>query len=432
MLKTEPSMRDINMSGGGDQEDGYVVKLRGLPWSTTIDEILKFFRDCKILDGPNGVHMTTSREGRPSGEAFVELIDEEDLKHALKRDRDHMGNRYIEVFKVNRAEMEWVVKRSGPQDSFSEDGCIRLRGLPFGCSKEEIAQFFTGLEIVPNGITLLTDYSGRSTGEAYVQFVNKEVAEKALQKHRERIGHRYIEIFRSSLFEIHGAVGGPNRRLSSAPAMSYSSRPAPYDRGDRFGGANRYQPNNNRGSRNYKDYNNYDNSPWIGNSPGGGYRNGPGGGGGGGGGGGMGGGGGGNMKQFGGHNGNMGSDRRNIGVHCVHMRGLPFKATQQDVAYFFKPAIPIGIHMLLDNSGRASGEADVEFGTHEDAVKAMTKDKGHMEHRYIELFLNSSPGTAAATSSSHGYSGGGSGGHRGGRDNFKLKQIRGNDFSSFI
>lgn len=48
------------------------------------------------------------------------------------------------VFKVNRAEMEWVVKRSGPQDSFSEDGCIRLRGLPFGCSKEEIAQFFTG------------------------------------------------------------------------------------------------------------------------------------------------------------------------------------------------------------------------------------------------------------------------------------------------
>lgn len=48
-----------------------------------------------------------------------------------------------------------------------------------------------GLEIVPNGITLLTDYSGRSSGEAYVQFVNKEVAEKALLKHREKIGHRW-------------------------------------------------------------------------------------------------------------------------------------------------------------------------------------------------------------------------------------------------
>lgn len=84
------------MSGGGDQEDGYVVKLRGLPWSTTVDEVIKFFRDSKVLNGPSGVHMTTSREGRPSGEAFVEFVDEDDLKAALKRDRDHMGNRYIE------------------------------------------------------------------------------------------------------------------------------------------------------------------------------------------------------------------------------------------------------------------------------------------------------------------------------------------------
>lgn len=51
--------------------------------------------------------------------------------------------------------------------------------------------FWVGLEIVPNGITLLTDYSGRSSGEAYVQFVNREVAEKALLKHREKIGHRW-------------------------------------------------------------------------------------------------------------------------------------------------------------------------------------------------------------------------------------------------
>lgn len=48
------------------------------------------------------------------------------------------------VFRVNKAEMEWVVKRSGPSYGCNEDGCVRLRGLPFGCSKEEIAQFFTG------------------------------------------------------------------------------------------------------------------------------------------------------------------------------------------------------------------------------------------------------------------------------------------------
>lgn len=59
---------------------------------------------------------------------------------------------------------------------------------------------------------------------------------------------------------------------------------------------------------------------------------------------------------------------------------------------FFKPIIPTNIRLLKDHTGRASGEADVEFVSHEDAVRAMSKDKGHMQHRYIELFLNSSPG----------------------------------------
>lgn len=56
--------------------------------------------------------------------------------------------------------------------------------------------------------------------------------------------------------------------------------------------------------------------------------------------------------------------------------------------------MPVNIHLLQDHSGRASGEADVEFETHDDAVRAMSKDKGHMQHRYIELFLNSAGGSS--------------------------------------
>lgn len=52
---------------------------------------------------------------------------------------------FISVFKAKRGEMEWVVKRSGLNlENAMDDGCVRLRGLPFGCSKEEIAQFFSG------------------------------------------------------------------------------------------------------------------------------------------------------------------------------------------------------------------------------------------------------------------------------------------------
>ena len=38
--------------------------------------------------------------------------------------------------------MEWVVKRNGPNQQANMDAVVRLRGLPFGCSKEEIAHFF--------------------------------------------------------------------------------------------------------------------------------------------------------------------------------------------------------------------------------------------------------------------------------------------------
>lgn len=52
--------------------------------------------DCKIVNNGGGVHFTYTREGRPSGEAFVEMETEEDLKIAVKKDRETMGHRYVE------------------------------------------------------------------------------------------------------------------------------------------------------------------------------------------------------------------------------------------------------------------------------------------------------------------------------------------------
>lgn len=49
------------------------------------------------------------------------------------------------VFRSKRSEMEWVVKRNGPNQQANMDAVVRLRGLPFGCSKEEIAHFFSGI-----------------------------------------------------------------------------------------------------------------------------------------------------------------------------------------------------------------------------------------------------------------------------------------------
>lgn len=59
-------------------------------------------------------------------------------------------NRYCDaVFKSNNVEMDWVMKHTGPNcQETAGDGLVRLRGLPFGCSKEEIVQFFSGMDML--------------------------------------------------------------------------------------------------------------------------------------------------------------------------------------------------------------------------------------------------------------------------------------------
>lgn len=70
---------------GPEGGEGFVVKLRGLPWSCSIEDVQNFLSDCTIHDGAAGVHFIYTREGRQSGEAFVELESEDDVKMALKK-----------------------------------------------------------------------------------------------------------------------------------------------------------------------------------------------------------------------------------------------------------------------------------------------------------------------------------------------------------
>jgi heterogeneous nuclear ribonucleoprotein F/H len=95
------------------------VKLRGLPWSCTEEDIIRFFSGISIANNSlndqiehaeaiNGesfeensrvrpaVYLIMNTEGRPSGEAFVELETEGDSQAALNRNNAKIGQRYIE------------------------------------------------------------------------------------------------------------------------------------------------------------------------------------------------------------------------------------------------------------------------------------------------------------------------------------------------
>ena len=64
-------------------------------------------------------------------------------------------------------------------------------------------------------ISHLTDFNGRPSGEAYVQFTNVGDGKKALTKNKENMGHRWVGI---------GLLSNDHRSLSSSPPRVSGSR----------------------------------------------------------------------------------------------------------------------------------------------------------------------------------------------------------------
>jgi len=363
----------------------YIIKCRGIPFSTTAKEIVAFLHDVNIIGGEKGVHLPKDRDGRASGDCFVEVASSADVKKAESHHKEHLGSRYVEVSVIQRSEMDWFINRQPGMGGNNQmnDGFVRLRGLPFEATKNDIANFFQGFTITPYGITLTMDQDGRPSGEAYVEFTTVDQVEKALAKNKEKMGHRYIEIFNSSRHDVryvspssynkgppggYGSGGGPQRG-----GRDGGGRSGPYDRPGYGGSGGR---NNYRGSRDSM-------IPMIQNSTTG---------------------------------------------FMVHMRGLPFEATQGDVFKFFSPLNPCEVRLLQEESGRPKGEADVDFSSYGDAEAAMVKDKQNMGHRYVELFLRCSNnaggggggGGGGGWGNNSGYGGYGSygGGYNNGNGNY--------------
>lgn len=84
-------------------------------------------------------------------------------------------------------------------------------------------------------------------------------------------------------------------------------------------------------------------------------------------------------------------DAQSFTGHSVRLRGLPFSATPEDIERFLAPLQPINIRLRMNSNGRPTGEAMVDFASHDEAKEAMKKDREKIGSRYIELFLVSTP-----------------------------------------
>lgn len=96
MLPTDVSASDATAGA-------YCIRLRGLPFQATEQDVLAFFAKHdvveRISEGRNAVRIVTKANGKPSGQAVVEMLSEGDAKVALQvLTGQYMGSRYIEVF----------------------------------------------------------------------------------------------------------------------------------------------------------------------------------------------------------------------------------------------------------------------------------------------------------------------------------------------
>lgn len=91
-------------------------------------------------------------------------------------------------------------------------GFLRMRGLPFSATRQEILEFFQDFEPLEDSVCLTCRSDGRATGEAYVAFNSPDDAKKAMSLHRSTMGTRYIELFISNKDEDARAMARTNNR----------------------------------------------------------------------------------------------------------------------------------------------------------------------------------------------------------------------------
>lgn len=99
---SECQARDISVDSGYDTS--YLIKVRGLPWTTTKKDLRDFFSNINILNGLDGIHFITDDEHN-FGVAFIQLPTRGDYESAKKYHRKKLEERYIEgkrfVMRIN-------------------------------------------------------------------------------------------------------------------------------------------------------------------------------------------------------------------------------------------------------------------------------------------------------------------------------------------
>uniref|UniRef100_A0A4W3HSY9 RNA binding motif protein 19 n=1 Tax=Callorhinchus milii TaxID=7868 RepID=A0A4W3HSY9_CALMI len=151
--------------------------------------VMEFFVPVK----PVAIRIVKNANGNTTGYVFVDFQSEEDLKEALKRNKDYMGGRYIELFRENGAQKPklgrkdkdrpWLkreMKADEEEEDIADSGRLFVRNLPYTCTEEDLEKIFSKTGPIAEIHFPIDSLTKRPKGFAFVTYMIPEHAVKAL------------------------------------------------------------------------------------------------------------------------------------------------------------------------------------------------------------------------------------------------------------
>ncbi|KAF2287381.1 hypothetical protein GH714_039789 [Hevea brasiliensis] len=106
--------------------------------------------------------------------------------------------------------------------------CCPTPWTPLDCTETDVAEFFHGLDIVD---VLFVHRGGKFTGEAFCVLGYPLQVDFALQKNRQNMGRRYVEVFRSKRQDYYKAIANEVSDARGGSPRQNAPRAKSYDEG---------------------------------------------------------------------------------------------------------------------------------------------------------------------------------------------------------
>lgn len=184
-----------------------VVRLRGLPFPVTQDDVRAFFGRV----GVESMVVCRNECGLSTGEAYVRVASLTDVGVALSMHLGPIRGRYIEVFLSDNNKFHAAVefndavdkaRRMRTSTSFQASctqnqtrAYIRMRGLPYDCTDADVTRFFRPVHAAPTRIA----WCSEKRCECIVELGSDVDACRAMTCNGNYIGKRYVELAPSSI-----------------------------------------------------------------------------------------------------------------------------------------------------------------------------------------------------------------------------------------